>query len=564
MSTRWDPLLAAATARELDSVLRGERVRSLMLDRERRRLTLFLREHSVVFELHPLHGWLLLLPGREPPAAARPFARVVRGVSAPLDESILVFELRPYRGRSEAVEIVVELIGNRWNACVVAAESRAIRHVLLPRADRIRTLDVGVPYQPPTPTDRAGRDARLDEAGWREAAGAEGGDPASRRAAILRRIAWTSSINVDALVGPEGWRRWTRMIEPANWGAFLVPTPRGPQPYPVALEANLASPPSGRAADSAIDSTTEPCRPFPTLVEAFLAARELDPSVEPISSIFLPPGLLADVEGRVADAESKIRALERELAGLESPESVRVVGDLILARFAEIPRGRSRATLTGFDGRAVEVELDASLGPEENAARCYREAARRERALDSLPDLIHDAKRDARKWSRLLEGIRSGTIEPDEIPPSTTSRPIPIASGRLGTREARPVPYRRFMSSSGLEIRVGKGARHNDDLTFHHSSPADIWLHVQQAPGAHVILRWQGDGTPPRQDLAEAANLAALHSPARGSASVPVAWTRRKYVRKPRGASPGIVIPERVQTVFVAPESELIDRLAAD
>jgi len=103
-----------------------------------------------------------------------------------------------------------------------------------------------------------------------------------------------------------------------------------------------------------------------------------------------------------------------------------------------------------------------------------------------------------------------------------------------------------------LEIRVGRSSRANDDLTFRHSSPNDIWLHARSVPGSHVILRWANpQGSPPARDLEEAARLAAYHSKARTSAIVPVDWTRRKYVRKPRGAPPGAVVPQRVRTLFV-------------
>jgi len=109
---------------------------------------------------------------------------------------------------------------------------------------------------------------------------------------------------------------------------------------------------------------------------------------------------------------------------------------------------------------------------------------------------------------------------------------------------------------------VGRGARFNDDLTFRHSSPGDVWLHARQTAGAHVILRWQGEGKPPARDLEEAATLAALHSKARTSGSVPVAWTLRKYVRKPRKSPPGQVTIEREETVFVVPDAVLMERLA--
>jgi predicted ribosome quality control (RQC) complex YloA/Tae2 family protein len=162
------------------------------------------------------------------------------------------------------------------------------------------------------------------------------------------------------------------------------------------------------------------------------------------------------------------------------------------------------------------------------------------------------------RWERLLADAREGKMTPEAVA-SELGLGIPTRKSSLVEEPA--LPYRTFRSSGGLEIRVGRGAKHNDDLTFRHSAPTDNWLHARQTPGAHVILRWNLEERPPRKDLAEAATLAALHSPARGSRSVPVAWTRRKHVRKPRGAPPGTVAPDRTETLFVRPDPELLRRL---
>ena len=122
------------------------------------------------------------------------------------------------------------------------------------------------------------------------------------------------------------------------------------------------------------------------------------------------------------------------------------------------------------------------------------------------------------------------------------------------------LPYRRYVTSGGLEVRVGRSSRANDELTFHHSSPNDVWLHARDVAGAHVVLRWPDkEANPPQRDLAEAAVLAALHSKSRTSGTVAVDWTRRKYVRKPRKAKPGSVLLERAKTLFVEP-NEAVER----
>ncbi|HSR42044.1 MAG TPA: NFACT RNA binding domain-containing protein, partial [Longimicrobiales bacterium] len=218
-----------------------------------------------------------------------------------------------------------------------------------------------------------------------------------------------------------------------------------------------------------------------------------------------------------------------------------------------------RVVLTDFQGEEVEIELDPSLEPQENAARWYDRAARAERARERLPTMVDEARESAAEARDLLERARRGEADREEI-----RRLLPDPSRPEAKRKGPALPYRSFRSTGGLEIRVGRGARHNDDLTFHHSDPDDVWLHARHAAGAHVVLRWSQEGNPPQRDLAEAAVLAANHSRARTSGSVPVDWTRRKYVRSPRKAPPGTVIPDRVQTVFVEPDPGLTERLADD
>jgi predicted ribosome quality control (RQC) complex YloA/Tae2 family protein len=198
------------------------------------------------------------------------------------------------------------------------------------------------------------------------------------------------------------------------------------------------------------------------------------------------------------------------------------------------------------------VALDPALAPAENAEQLYAAARKRARAAARLPALIDRAEADAAALAGWLEAVDAGG---DAGPPPIEL--APVAKARAGESE-RPAPYRRFRTSGGLEVRVGRSGKANDELTFHHSSPNDIWLHAREVGGAHVVLRWpDAQANPPARDLGEAAVLAALNSRARTSGLVAVDWTRRKYVRKPRKAKPGLVTIERAKTLFVEPDPKL-------
>jgi predicted ribosome quality control (RQC) complex YloA/Tae2 family protein len=247
------------------------------------------------------------------------------------------------------------------------------------------------------------------------------------------------------------------------------------------------------------------------------------------------------------------------MARATDPEECRQRANLLLARLGELKRGGAQVTLKGFDGKEVVVSLDPSLSPRENAEALYQEAARQDRALERLPRLLEKARARVGELTLLRDRLLAGEISPEEVE-NRIETPTRVRKKRGPGKELR-LPYTRYRSSGGLEIRVGRGSGDNDALTFQHARPNDVWLHAREASGAHVILRWVEEESPPARDLTEAAVLAALHSRARGAGVVPVDWTRRKYVRKPRKAPPGTVLPDRTRTIFVQPDPELTDRL---
>jgi predicted ribosome quality control (RQC) complex YloA/Tae2 family protein len=266
------------------------------------------------------------------------------------------------------------------------------------------------------------------------------------------------------------------------------------------------------------------------------------------------------LETKLDRLERRVGSLERELEEVVDPDELRETGNLILARLGQISRGASSVELETFEGGVRKVELDPRLSPSDNAERYYEEAARRERALEKVPVEIERARKE-------IDGVEEALERLDREGPSDELWEVAGGRPRKGGGQDEPgekLPYRVYRTSGDLEVRVGKGAKSNEELTFHHSHTEDVWLHARQVPGAHVVLRWAGrEGNPPRRDLQEAAVLAAVHSDARHSSTVGVDWTRRKYVRSPRKSAPGVVIPRNVQTLFVRPDPALEKKLRA-
>ena len=554
MSMRWDALLVRHTARELDECLARARLSAIRLDGVQRDVVLFFRESTLLWRLHPKRGYFRIFAASEPGPGAIKMAMRVRRVYAPPDERLLVFELMPGRGRGRSRDLIIELLGNQWNCILTEGEERVIRHVLQTRVGK-RTLRVGQSYDFPAPSARGGADATIAVAEWRDLT--SGFDEKERRKRLIANVAWTSPLNAGALLdqwlgdsGQSGdeddrqdsgqtlWQRWAS--GKAETEPVLLKSSRGLQPYPFVLP----------------NEDIEQMEPVDSLIEALERVADHH-SADGSRTALLDPILLRRLERAIEKAERRVTRLIAELSGLPDEDTLRAIADLILARFSEIPSGVANVRLEDFEGKSVDVELDPALAPHENASTYYDRASKTTRARARLPPLIAQAESALETLGRLVERAASGTVFADEIEAAIPDDVVAVGKGH----PERLPPYRRYRSSGGIEIRVGRGARHNDDLTFHHSAPTDVWLHARHTAGAHVILRWNGPGNPPARDLEEAANLAVLHSKARTSGSAPVDWTFRKYVRKPRGAVPGSVVPDRVQTVFVEPDERVLETL---
>ncbi|UCE25102.1 MAG: DUF814 domain-containing protein, partial [Candidatus Zixiibacteriota bacterium] len=130
-----------------------------------------------------------------------------------------------------------------------------------------------------------------------------------------------------------------------------------------------------------------------------------------------------------------------------------------------------------------------------------------------------------------------------------------LLPGERAEREVAPrLPYRPYVLSSGLTIFVGRDGADNDRTTFEFARPYELWFHTQQCAGSHVVMKYPNKSfEPSRREIEETAAIAAYFSKARKDSLVPVVYTQRKYVRKPRRAKPGLVLVEREKSVMVEP-----------
>ena len=268
------------------------------------------------------------------------------------------------------------------------------------------------------------------------------------------------------------------------------------------------------------------------------------------------------LQNNIERCEKKLALYADALNSEEQMEKCRLYGELLTANLHSLKSGTDTAAVDNYYADPVEriaIPLDRQLTPGENAQRYYKKyqklkAARdmaivqREQTLSELNylegQLDNLTKCTAEnELSELIEELKDqGYIKRDK-------------GGRKKMKLAASKPM-HFVSSTGADIYVGKNNRQNDELTLRFASPNDIWMHTKNIPGSHVIVK--GASEQDTATMTEAALLAAYYSRARGSENVAVDYTPRKYVKKPAGAKPGMVIYTTNKTAYVTPSEEAV------
>ena len=282
----------------------------------------------------------------------------------------------------------------------------------------------------------------------------------------------------------------------------------------------------------------------------------------------------------------KLRLQEQDFADAQNRDRWRVYGDLITANLYRMERGAASLTCENFhdpDNAQITVPLDPLLTPQRNAAKYYKRYARARNAEAALREQMELARRDVEYLESVLEELSKSESEQDfldirhELRESGFLRGTGAEQSRQGGagkshggngtgkgKNGAKTPARRvkkeskgvsrpreYRTASGLRILVGRNNRQNDALTKN-ADHNDYWFHTQKIHGSHVILCAEGR-RPTDTDLQEAASLAAWWSQARDGDKVPVDYTPVRYVRKPNGARPGMVVYTTYRTMYVKP-----------
>lgn len=518
--------------------------------------------------------------------------------------------------------LVAETMGRSSNLILLDGERRVLAALRRSSADSVRPVWPGQPYVPPPAQDKVdplGPELfdRLRQAvagaGLDFAAGAPAGAVELRANAasadalaslVQRTVAGFSPVNAREAVH----RAWqgsaaAALAEPVTAGAaagalsasiagLAAAAREQPQPHAHPLA-------NGRTAFAPFPLTHlgagAPAETFATcwqLLDHVFGARIAVERLEQQRN-----ALARQVREQLARHQRKLQRQQEALAAAAEADHLRLCGELLTASLHAIPPGAASVRLANWydpDGGDIEIALDPQLSPAANAQQYFKRFRKAQATLTGAGAQAEKTQAELAYLEQVEQMIAQAATLDDvaEIRAELAGegyirlRPQRDRSrlagerprqgrrahaghgrrsgdgGRRGAGGHEPSPPLQFRSSDGLDILVGRNNRQNDWLTLRRAAPDDIWLHAKELPGSHVVLVLPpGVSEPPPRSLQEAAALAALHSKGRQSGQVPVDYTARRHVHKPRGAKPGMVIYDHHRTVYARPDAELAERL---
>ncbi len=256
------------------------------------------------------------------------------------------------------------------------------------------------------------------------------------------------------------------------------------------------------------------------------------------------------VTKKIKSAKKTRLKLNEDQKTVHMSKEFRRKGELILVHIPRIKRGQKLLKVTDpyHEQEVIAIQLDPAKSAVKNAEAYFKKARKAKRSAEIITKRLDHIRSEIKFLERLHISIdRAESQELQKL--KETVLPQKPLKGKPQTGAKR---FRTFCTQSGKVVLVGRNKKENDLLTFGVAKKLDIFFHVREAPGSHTVLI--NDGTLSREDIHDAAKIAAYYSKAKHSTIVPVSYTERRYVRKSKKLGPGKVLLINEKTIFVEPK----------
>ncbi|MBE6908290.1 MAG: fibronectin/fibrinogen-binding protein [Ruminococcaceae bacterium] len=568
-----DAICLRAVVSELQGVLTGERIDRVQQPTRDQIILLLRGNRRVLLSANPNQPRIQLTQQTyDNPAQPPMFCMLLRkhlvgarieSIEQPDLERVVILTLRATDelGNAGRRQLVLEAMGRRANLALLDAEGRILdcmrRITFEPNSDR--ALLPGLFYHLPTPLDKLSLLSASEESLALLARGGAPEEPVDRwlvdhfagisplvaRELVSRASGMTDARFMEMDNGKK--QRLTREVESLvgllNNSSYL--------PTMLARDGGPADFTYLPVTQYGAETEVQTFETFSAMLDAFYGLRERREIAARRGKELLRTATVARDR-----AARKCETLKKEYAATQDRDRLRLYGDLITANLYRMERGMAALTTENYYDEAmssVTIALDPLLTPQQNAAKYYKRYNKAKSAEIHLREQIEKTEAERVYLDSVLQEIDQSEAEQEfaEIRRELQDAGY-LRRGKEKKEQKRSFAPREYRSSAGLRILVGRSNTQNDQLTLKKADKRDIWFHAQKIHGSHVILCTNG-AEPDERSIAEAASLAAYYSQARGGTNVPVDYTNVKFVKKPAGARPGMVVYETYRTLYVTP-----------
>ncbi|MDR0899483.1 MAG: NFACT family protein [Lactobacillaceae bacterium] len=271
--------------------------------------------------------------------------------------------------------------------------------------------------------------------------------------------------------------------------------------------------------------------------------------------------LLKIVRNEIKKNNRKLSNLEHDLEKSKNADQFRIYGEILTTYLNQVPNNVDSISLPNFydDMKEIAIPLDVKLTNNQNAQKYFKQYTKLKNSWNHILEQQEITNQNINYLSELefqIENTSKNELE-QIAQEMQKSGLIKTNKNKFSNKPLKAAPE-KFLSSDGTLIEVGKNNLQNEQLSIKNSNRKDIWLHVKDIPGAHVIIRSQN---PSQETILEAAKLAAFFSKAKNSSKVPVDYLPAGKLKKPSGSRPGFVTFTGQTTIIVDPEVENVERL---
>ncbi|MEG4397038.1 NFACT RNA binding domain-containing protein [Microcoleus sp. BROC3] len=502
----------------------------------------------------------------------------------------LQFAKRP--GEPALWHLYAEIMGKYSNVILTAQDNLVVTcaHQVSAKQSTVRPIQTGQPYEmPPSLTDAV---PSLSESQnrWQSRISLVPGQLHRNllknyrglskalifsmiRSASLDPEQSTDSLNPDQWQQLfQRWLYWLQCLENSKFHPSFTPEGYTVIDWPAPKNHNVGAVPPCPPSDSSplasssfltsVKSVTESVAELPSSVQELLNSYYTGQINQEVFAQ-LRHQLTQKLNNVLAKLRLKANTFKERLQQSADADTHKSQADLLMANLQHWEPGMKSISLPDFE---TEKPVIIALNPEKNAVQnaqaLYKKHQKLKRARIAVEPLLAAVQEEIDYLEQVevalsvLETYRNTqdlqTLA--EIREELIQQKYLDVPDYRSTDKNAAIEFHRYQTPSGFELLIGRNNRQNDQLTFRTANDYDLWFHTLEIPGSHALLRLKPGTVAEETDLQFAADMTAYYSRARHSEQVPVVYTEPKYVYKPKGAKPGMVVYKQERIVWGRPQ----------